>query len=483
MSPRTKSMRCHDWINTLLPEEIVLEIFRRLDSKHTRDACSLVCKRWLSLERLSRTTLRIGASGNPDFFIHLLSSRFPNIKTIHIDERLSISLPSQLGRKRRKSGSSYFKLHSVFQEDMPEAEQFDSYCLSDLGLITLSDQFPALERLSLIWCSNVSSLGLVSLSLKCSLLKSLDLQGCYVGDGGLAAIGRCCKQLQELNLRFCEGLSDVGLVELAEGCSKSLKTLGVAACAKITDKSLVAVGSHCKSLETLSLDSECIHNDGVLAVAKGCPLLKVLKLQCINVTDDALIAVGKYCSSLEALALYSFQRFTDRGLCAIGAGSKKLKNLTLSDCYFLSDQGLGSIATGCKELTHLEVNGCHNIGSVGLEAIGRSCTCFGLIFLVATDFLTTFSSFHTSLPQVGNKGIMAIGDNCKSLADLSLRFCDRLKYSSPDHLRYPSFFPLGLHKPYLLFPHALVDLSMLIELFCFCWHNHNEHHELPVTLA
>lgn len=115
-----------------------------------------------------------------------------------------------------------------------------------------------------------------------------------------------------MNLRFCEGLTDTGLVELALGVGKSLKSLGVAACAKITDISMEAVGSHCRSLETLSLDSECIHNKGLLAVAQGCPTLKVLKLQCINVTDDALQAVGANCLSLELLALYSFQRFTDK---------------------------------------------------------------------------------------------------------------------------------------------------------------------------
>ncbi|CAN0856176.1 F-box/LRR-repeat protein 4, partial [Linum grandiflorum] len=467
LSPSTaRIMRGHNWINTLLPDEIILEIFSRLASKQARDACSVVCKRWLSLERLSRTTLRIGASGNPDLFIHLLSTRFPNIKTIHIDERLSISLPVQLGRKRRKSiNESSFKLRSMFQEDLPDSEQFHSFCLSDAGLITLSDQFPALQHLSLIWCSNVSSLGLLSLAQKCSLLKSLDLQGCYVGDGGLSAVGKCCKQLEELNLRFCEGLSDVGLIELAEGCGISLKTLGVAACAKITDKSLEAVGSHCKSLETLSLDSEFIQNDGVLAIAKGCPHLNVLKLQCINVTDEALIAVGKYSSSLEVLALYSFQRFTDRGLFAIGDGCKKLKNLTLSDCYFLSDQGLGSIAKGCKELTHLEVNGCHNIGTIGLEAIGRSCTRLTELALlycqrigdnaldaigkgckylealhlvdcssIGDDAICSIANGCTNLKklhirrcyEVGNKGIIAVGEKCKSLEDLSLRFCDRV---------------------------------------------------------
>lgn len=137
-------------------------------------------------------------------------------------------------------------------------------------------------------------------------------KGCYVGDQGLAAVGKVCNQLEDLNLRFCEGLTDTGLVDLAHGCGKSLKSLGIAACVKITDVSLEAVGSHCKSLETLSLDSEFIHNKGVHAVAQGCPLLRALKLQCINVTDEALVAVGNRCLSLELLALYSFQQFTDK---------------------------------------------------------------------------------------------------------------------------------------------------------------------------
>lgn len=125
-------------------------------------------------------------------------------------------------------------------------------------------------------------------------------------------MGESCKQLGDLNLRFCEGLTDVGLVDFALHCGKSLKALSVAACARITDVSLEAIGSHCRSLETLSLDSEFVQNKGLLSVAKGCPLLKVLKLQCINVTDEALQAVGTLCSSLEVLALYSFQRFTDK---------------------------------------------------------------------------------------------------------------------------------------------------------------------------
>lgn len=113
-------------------------------------------------------------------------------------------------------------------------------------------------------------------------------------------------------MRFCEGLTDTGLVHLALGCGRTLKSLGVAACARITDLSLEAVGSHCRSLETLSLDSEIIQNKGLVAITQGCSMLKVLKLQCLNITDEALQDVGEFCLSLELLALYSFQKFTDR---------------------------------------------------------------------------------------------------------------------------------------------------------------------------
>lgn len=86
-------MRGRDKINPILPDELILEIFKHLTSKSNRDACSLVCKRWRRLERLSRETVRIAASGSPDALVELLASRFVNVRNLYIDERLTISLP------------------------------------------------------------------------------------------------------------------------------------------------------------------------------------------------------------------------------------------------------------------------------------------------------------------------------------------------------------------------------------------------------
>lgn len=64
----------------------------------------------------------------------------------------------------------------VNEKSGSEDGDFDSVCLSDAGLAALGEGFPKLEKLSLIWCSNVSSDGLISLAQKCSFLKALDLQ-------------------------------------------------------------------------------------------------------------------------------------------------------------------------------------------------------------------------------------------------------------------------------------------------------------------
>ncbi|KAL2528246.1 F-box/LRR-repeat protein 4 [Forsythia ovata] len=172
-----------------------------------------------------------------------------------------------------------------------------------------------------------------------------------------------------ISLNHTSSLSDSGLADVGDGF-KRLEKLKLD---MITDASLAAVGLLCKSLEKLLVDLEFIHNKGLLAVAKGSPQLKSLRLQCRNLTDEALQAVGKFCQFLELLALYSFQNFTDKNLCAIGKGCKKLKNLTFIDCNFLSDIGLDSIAVGCTEavteLMHLEVNGCQNIGTSRLQSI------------------------------------------------------------------------------------------------------------------
>lgn len=84
------AMRGHDWINTCFPDDLIVEIFSRLHSMSTRDACSLVCRRRFRLERLTRTTLRIASTHLSS--LHRLPTRFSNLRNLYIDQSLSIPL-------------------------------------------------------------------------------------------------------------------------------------------------------------------------------------------------------------------------------------------------------------------------------------------------------------------------------------------------------------------------------------------------------
>ena len=66
------------------------------------------------------------------------------------------------------------KLHDVNDKHGSASDQsdLDSLCLSDSGLASLAEGFPKLEKLRLIWCSNVTSEGLSSLARKCTSSKT-----------------------------------------------------------------------------------------------------------------------------------------------------------------------------------------------------------------------------------------------------------------------------------------------------------------------
>jgi F-box and leucine-rich repeat protein 2/20 len=61
--------------------------------------------------------------------------------------------------------------------DQPsDDDETEHSCLTDVGLAHLARGCKGLEKLSLIWCSAISSAGLVSIAEHCKKLKSLDLQ-------------------------------------------------------------------------------------------------------------------------------------------------------------------------------------------------------------------------------------------------------------------------------------------------------------------
>lgn len=83
-----------------------------------------------------------------------------------------------------------------------------------------------------------------------------------------------------------------------------------------------------------------ITDSGIIAIARGCPVLKMINIAyCKDITDHSLISLSK-CS--------------------------RLKTLESRGCSLITSLGLTAVAVGCKELTKLDIKKCPNIDDAGM---------------------------------------------------------------------------------------------------------------------
>lgn len=80
------------------------------------------------------------------------------------------------GRRRSHDVISMVRLDFVSERNGPRVGERESCCLTDVGLAAVGDGFTKIEKLSLVWCTSVTSEGLRSMAEKCKFLKALDLQ-------------------------------------------------------------------------------------------------------------------------------------------------------------------------------------------------------------------------------------------------------------------------------------------------------------------
>lgn len=103
-------MRGADLINAALPDHLLEDVIRLVGAgcpgggKRDLDACALVCRRWRRLERASRRSARLAASGErADEVLRLVADRFPALADVSVDERLTAAGVAGAGPRSRRS--------------------------------------------------------------------------------------------------------------------------------------------------------------------------------------------------------------------------------------------------------------------------------------------------------------------------------------------------------------------------------------------
>ncbi|KAL2318503.1 hypothetical protein Fmac_032379 [Flemingia macrophylla] len=401
-----------DYISDL-PNECLASVFQFLGSAD-RNRCSLVCRRWLQIEGQSRNRLSLNAESDLLPAIPSLFSRFDSVTKLALKcDRRSVSIRDDalVLISQRCPNLTRLKLRACRELTDAGMEAFARNCkglkklscgsctFGSKGMNAVLDNCAALEELSVKRLRGITDAaaaepigpGAAAASLRTVCLKELYNGQCF----GTLILG--AKNLKTLKLFRCSGdwdrlfqlmadraanivevhlerlqISDVGLQAIAN--YSSLEILHLVKTPECSDIGLVAIADRCKLLRKLHIDgwkANRIGDEGLIAVAKGCPNLLELVLIGVNPTKASLEMLASNCQNLERLALCGSDSVGDPEISCIAAKCVALKKLCIKSCP-VSDHGMEALASGCPNLVKVKVKKCKLVTPDGGDWLRRT---------------------------------------------------------------------------------------------------------------
>jgi hypothetical protein len=240
--------------------------------------------------------------------------------------------------------------------------------LSDASVTTIAVHSPNLMHLNVSGCSYLTSASIGSVAQSCPALRYLNLNGTKVGNDVVAYIGLHCPLLQHLDVAKTN-VSGGTLGYLADYCPDLIYLAGYT-----WDSDLMGFGSGCPKLQTLLNPYEGVGDDGVVAIAEGCPRVRVLDLGDTEyLTCEGLCALAHCSRWLQVLRLCGCVELEDDGVIELVYSCHLLRELQLTFCEALTDDTADAIADYGEKLQVLNVLGCLEISVEGIRLIGKLC--------------------------------------------------------------------------------------------------------------
>eukprot|EP00697_Spironema_sp_BW2_P016569 gnl/Spiro4/7879_TR4148_c0_g1_i1.p1 gnl/Spiro4/7879_TR4148_c0_g1~~gnl/Spiro4/7879_TR4148_c0_g1_i1.p1 ORF type:complete len:350 (+),score=12.23 gnl/Spiro4/7879_TR4148_c0_g1_i1:125-1174(+) len=228
-----------------LSDEVLCVIFRCVTCAADLCALSAVCRRWHNV-----------------------------ITTKNIWDNLDFSLDQKnLDDKR------VFCLPDVVLKSLVNVNFNHCSKITDSSIEFLIHRCPRIAKFDLFRCPLITQNTLQSLGTFCPRLDFLNVAfNPQVTDTGLQFIAQGCPNLRHLKIPYCYSFSDVGMIAIAECCPK-LVTLDITH-AQVTNLSLFTLSENCLLLENLGLCyCNAISSVGVVRLAQKLKHLHTLDLR------------------------------------------------------------------------------------------------------------------------------------------------------------------------------------------------------------
>nr|XP_043606175.1 F-box/LRR-repeat protein 14 [Erigeron canadensis]XP_043606176.1 F-box/LRR-repeat protein 14 [Erigeron canadensis] len=461
-----------------LPDQLVWEIFSRIEKTVDRNSISLASKHFHNLDNEQRKYLRIGCGLNPaNEALTCLCLRFPNLSKIEITYA---GWMSKLGKQLEDPGLSVLSNSCPFLTDVTL-----SYCtfISDAGLSTLA-ACSKLSSLKLNFTPRLTGCGIFSIVVACKNLKVLHLIRCLnvsnlewleclggletledlcvkncrgIGEGALVKLGPTWRNIKHLqfevdsNYRYMKLYDRLAVDRWQQQFvpCENMVELSLINCMISPGRGLACLLDKCKNLEKIHLDM-CIgaRDCDIIGMAQSSRNLRSISIRVpsdfslpllmehpLRLTDDSLKALAQNCTLLESISLSfsdgefpSLSSFSLNGILNLII-TCPVKNLSLDRVYSFNNIGMEALCS-CAHLETLELVRCQEISDEGLELVAhhpilrvlRLTKCLGV-----TDdgFKPLIGSCKLELlavndcPQVSYMGVQGAAKSVSFRQDLS----------------------------------------------------------------
>ncbi|AMD22997.1 HHR228Cp [Eremothecium sinecaudum] len=269
---------------------------------------------------------------------------------------------------------------------------------------------PNLERLTLVFCKQVTTKSIAQVLKGCKFLQSVDITGIKeVGNELFDVLSTDCKRIQGLYVPRADMVSCEAIERFVEN-APMLKRVKITFNKSITNSLLVKMARSCPLLVEVDLTSTPqISNESIVTLMTELPQLREFRLtQNMLFSDTFATQLSLNISSLPALRLIDLsacESITDKTVAKLVQLAPKLRNVYLGKCSRITDNSLIALSKLGKNLQTVHFGHCFNITDEGVKVLVQNCQRIQYVDFACCTNLTNHTLYElgdlTKLKRIG----------------------------------------------------------------------------------
>ena len=267
-----------------------------------------------------------------------------------------------------------------------------------------------LERLTLVFCKNITSDPVSAVLENCTHLQSVDITGIKdVQDNVFNTLAQSCPRVQGFYVPIAKSVSFNALHNFITH-APMLKRVKITSNNNINDELVELLADLCPMLVEVDITgSPNVHNESLIKLFLKLNQLREFRITYnSNITDKFFLELSRNVDALPALRLVDFsscENITDKTIEHMVNLAPKLRNVFLGKCSRITDNSLFHLARLGKNLQTVHFGHCFNITDQGVRVLVQSCPRIQYVDFACCTNLTNRTLYElsdlTKLKRIG----------------------------------------------------------------------------------